>query len=71
LLACRNYLVIERYAVYIGTLPFDTYNPPATKLKCFQLILGLEVVKPVGKRPMFQRVWHLEWILYSYTPNIY
>lgn len=27
LLACRNYLVIECYAEYIGTLPYDTYNP--------------------------------------------
>jgi len=27
LLACRNCLVIERYAEYVSTSPFDTYNP--------------------------------------------
>lgn len=27
MLACRDYLVIERHAEYISTSPFDTYNP--------------------------------------------
>lgn len=40
MLACRNYLVIERYAEYIDTLPFDTYNP-GNEAKMFSVNSGV------------------------------